>query len=264
VQLAHDSYGDDASSPIVLLHGLSGSRLGWGPVVPHLVGRGDARVVNADLRGHGESGRATLETYDAGSYAADVAGLIESLGDQRAIVVGHSLGGVVAAALASARPDLVRGLFLEDPPLFEGDAERRAASPVASIFPALVAAVRERQVRGAPIEDYAALLEPGMPRDEAEARCRSLQIWDPLTMEAALAGVVWCDFDPLTPIECPITIVRADPDVGAVFRPDDEQRLVAALPHAVVVEVPGAGHTIHSAATLATFLGHLDAFLDAL
>ncbi len=263
MQLAFDSYGDDASPPIVLLHGLSGSRLGWGSVVSHLVDRGGVRVVNVDLRGHGESGRATLDTYDAGSYAADVAGLIESLGDQRAILVGHSLGGVVAAALAVARPELVRGLFLEDPPLFEGDGARRAASPVASIFPALVAAVRERQARGAPVEDYAALLEPGMPADEAGARCRSLQIWDPVTMEAALAGVVWRDFDPLAPIGCPITVVRADPDVGAVFRPDDEKHLVAALPHAVVVEVPGVGHTIHSAATLPTLLGHLDRFLDA-
>ena len=262
MQLAYDSYGDDAAPPIVLLHGLSGCRWGWGSVVAHLVSRGNARVVNVDLRGHGESGRATLETYDARSYAADIAALIESLGGRPAVVVGHSLGGVVAMALAASRPDLVRGLFLEDPPLFEGDDARRSESPVAKFFPTLIAAVRELQARHAPASDYRTVVDPRTPPDEAEVRCRGLRIWDPTTMEATLAGLVWREFDPLAPIGCPLTIVRADPDVGAAFEPRDAQRLVGALPHAQVIVVPGAGHTIHSAATLEAFLGHLDAFLE--
>ncbi len=219
--------------------------------------------MNVDLRGHGESGRATLDTYDAGSYAADVAALIESLGHQPAVVVGHSLGGVVAMALATSRPDLVRGLFLEDPPLFEGDDARRAESPVAKLFPTVVAVVRDLQARDAPLEEYMAAVDPRMPVDEAEVRCRGLQIWDPTTMEAALAGLVWRDFDPLAAPACPLTIVRADPQMGAAFQPHDGERLLAGISHAQVIEVPGAGHTMHSATTLPPFLTHLDEFLAA-
>jgi pimeloyl-ACP methyl ester carboxylesterase len=260
--LAVDRYGDAGSPPIVLLHGLSSSRLGYGSVVPHLVERGRSCVLNVDQRGHGESTRATLDTYDAPSYATDVAALIETLGDRPAVVVGHSLGGVVAAALAVARPGLVRGIFLEDPPTFEADAERRAASPAARWFPALIAAVRDLQARDAPAEDYERFSEPGAPRNEVEARCRSLRLWDPVTMEAAVTGVFWNGFDPLAPLACPVTLLRADPQVGAVFQPGDADQLAAANPHAHIIEVAGAGHTIHSAATLAAYIAHLDAFLD--
>jgi pimeloyl-ACP methyl ester carboxylesterase len=260
--LAVDRYGDPASRPIVLLHGLSSSRLGYGSVVPHVADRRGACVLNVDQRCHGESTRATLDTYDAPSYAADVAALIETLGDQPAVIVGHSLGGVVAAALAVARPELVRGLFLEDPPTFEADAERRAASPAARWFPALIAAVRELQARDAPVEEYERFSEPGAPRDEVVARCRSLRLWDPVTMEAAVNGVFWNAFDPLAPLACPVTLLRADPQVGAVFQPGDADQLAAANPHAQIIEVPGAGHTIHSAATLGAYVAHLEAFLE--
>ena len=262
--LALDRVGDPAAPSIVLLHGLSGSRLGYRAVVAHLVARGGLDVIAVDQRGHGESTWATLDAYDAPSYAADVAALIEALHLAPAVVVGHSLGGVVAAALAVARPDLVRGLFLEDPPIFEGDEGRRAASPAARFFPAMVAGVRERQARGAPAEDYALFADPTGDPQEAADRCASLPHWDPTTMDAALAGVFWRGFDPSAPLPAPVTLVRADPAVGAVFAPGDAERLAATTPHARIIEVPGAGHTVHGAPTRAAYLAHLDAFLAGL
>ena len=137
------------------------------------MGHLDGDVWNVDLRGHGESSRATLESYDAKSYAADIAALIESEIGRPALVVGHSLGGVVAAELARSRPDLVIAVFLEDPPLYEGDAERGSNSPTAKFFPELIAAVREFQRRSAPVDDYLPLAtEP--TTEEASARCASL------------------------------------------------------------------------------------------
>ncbi len=86
-------------------------------------------------------------------------------------------------------------MFLEDPPLYEGDADRRASSPTAKFFPELIAAVRELQSRSAPAEDYLPLaMEP--TTEEASARCASLRLWDPATMEAAVAGIVWNGSDP--------------------------------------------------------------------
>ena len=166
--LGVDRLGDPDAPPTLLLHGLSGSRLAYRAVVGHL----DGDVWNVDLRGHGESSRAPLESYDAASYAADIAALIDSEIGRPALVVGHSLGGVVAAELARSRPDLVAAVFLEDPPLYEGDAERRSNSPAAKFFPELIAAVRELQGRNAPVEDYLPLaMEP-----TAEEASRPLRV----------------------------------------------------------------------------------------
>jgi lipase len=252
--LAVDRLGDPDATPTVLLHGLSSSRLAYRAVVGHL----DGDVWNVDLRGHGESSRATLESYDATSYAADIAALIESEIRRPALVVGHSLGGVVAAELARSWPDLVIAVFLEDPPLYEGDAERRSNSPTAKFFPEMIAAVRELQGRSAPAEDYLPLvMEP--TTEEASARCASLHRWDPTTMEAAVAGIVWRGFDPDASLSCPVTIARADPML-AVFTPDDAHRYAAANPHARIHEVSGASHTVHASPTLGSYLTLLQAF----
>jgi pimeloyl-ACP methyl ester carboxylesterase len=265
--LAVDRYGDAAAPPLVLLHGLTGSRRAYQHVVPHLLDTDTGarlHVVNVDQRGHGESTRADLDHYDALSYSTDVAALIEVLGSEPAVVVGHSLGGVVALALAVTRPDLVRALFLEDPPCFEGDQARRDTSPAAKLFSAFVAHVRERQARDAPERDYQALVDPDTPIEDIQGRSRELRLWDPTTMQAAVAGVFWRGFDPLAAISCPVTLLRSDPLVATVFTPEDAEQFALANPHARIVEVSGARHVIRARATLPAYLGHLDAFLRRL
>ena len=219
--------------------------------------------MNVDLRGHGESSRAALETYDAASYADDLAALIDELELAPVVVAGHSLGGVVAASLGARRPDLVRALLLEDPPMFEGDSARRNASPVAAFFPMLVAAVTDLQARNAPASEYAPLAVGSTTPEDVAARCLSLHRWDPVTMQAAVDGIVWSTFDPTATLSCPLTVLRADPKMGAVFNAADVDLVLDANPQADVHMVPGAPHSIHAVATSA-YLAHLDAFLDEL
>ena len=91
---------------VVLLHGLGGAASNWTAVAPALAERG--RVVVPELPGHGGSSAlpAPVATLDA--YADRVAGVL----DAPAVVVGHSLGGIVALRLALRHPELVRGLVL--------------------------------------------------------------------------------------------------------------------------------------------------------
>jgi len=91
---------------IVLLHGFGGAATNWTLVAPSLLTLG--RVVVPDLPGHGGSSAfaAAPETLDP--FADRVAALL----DGPALIVGHSLGGVVALRLASRRPELVSGLVL--------------------------------------------------------------------------------------------------------------------------------------------------------
>ena len=67
-----------------------------------------------DFRGHGRSGRTPGE-YVFRGYVADATAICEQVLGQPAVVIGHSLGGGTAAGLAQTRPDLVRGVVLEDP-----------------------------------------------------------------------------------------------------------------------------------------------------
>ena len=104
VDLAYDDSGRGPA--LVLLHAGIADRTMWDDVTPMLAE--GHRVVACDLRGFGE----TPLPDGPFVYAADVVGLIEALGLERAHVVGTSLGGHVALDLALARPDLVDELVL--------------------------------------------------------------------------------------------------------------------------------------------------------
>src|SRR3954470_4953031 len=114
--LHYEDDGDPDAPPILLLHGITQSTATWGWIVPHLAP--DHRVVRLDFRGHGRSGR-TPGAYTFPGYVADATAICERVLGQPAIVIGHSLGGGTAAALAQTRPDLVRGVVLEDPAIMQ-------------------------------------------------------------------------------------------------------------------------------------------------
>lgn len=94
---------------VVLIHGV-GSRLeAWDPIVPMLAGH--FRVVRYDLRGFGQSSK-IKGRYELGSFVEDFVALIDHLGIDRCHVVGFSLGGIIAQALALAYGERVDRLVL--------------------------------------------------------------------------------------------------------------------------------------------------------
>jgi pimeloyl-ACP methyl ester carboxylesterase len=266
--LSFDHYGHADARPVVSLHGLSGSRTTYAQVVDHLlagpVATGAVQIFTVDMRGHGQSSRGTYETYDTAHYAADIIAFIEQVVGKPVALVGHSLGGLVAAQTAIARPDLVQAVLLEDPPFFEGDDAVRNASPVAAFFPKLVAAVQALQAANAPASDYEPLVRDTTPPEDWRARCEMLRQWDATTMQAAIDGVVWRTFDPVATFSCPVTILQADPACGGVFKPEDGPRVLATNPHANIVMVKDAPHGIHDRPTLPAYLHELDRFLSSL
>src|SRR3569623_1642154 len=88
----------DASNCVLPLHGLMGSGVCWSPVAKALAGEFD--VIMPDARGHGRSS-APDEGYRYDDHADDVIGLIQALGLARPVIVGHSMGGMTAAVVAS-------------------------------------------------------------------------------------------------------------------------------------------------------------------
>ena len=113
----------------MLLHGLGGAASNWVAVAPALAER--ARVVVPELPGHGGSSAlpAPVATLDA--YADRVAGAL----DGPSVVVGHSLGGVVALRLALRAPRLVRGVVLAAPAgISSGTRRSQRALAIASLI----------------------------------------------------------------------------------------------------------------------------------
>ncbi len=107
MELAYTRQGQ--GTPLVLIHGYPLDHTIWDEVTPLLSRTFD--LILPDLRGFGASaspdGPATMA-----DFAADIAGLLDSLGIQQAALVGHSMGGYVALAFVRAYPMRVRGLGL--------------------------------------------------------------------------------------------------------------------------------------------------------
>jgi pimeloyl-ACP methyl ester carboxylesterase len=110
-----------AGNPVVLLHGLTGSGACWTALARTLEGEFD--VVMPDARGHGGSS-APHHGYRYDDHASDVEGLIRGLDLSRPVLVGHSMGGMTAAVVASRGAGFVRGVMLVDPTFLSPERQR--------------------------------------------------------------------------------------------------------------------------------------------
>jgi pimeloyl-ACP methyl ester carboxylesterase len=106
--LAYKEFG--AGSPIVILHGLFGSARNWQAIAKRLAAH--HHVYTLDLRNHGTSPWGDSMSYH--DMAEDVAEFVETHALAPATVLGHSMGGKVAMALALSQPALVRRLVVAD------------------------------------------------------------------------------------------------------------------------------------------------------
>jgi pimeloyl-ACP methyl ester carboxylesterase len=96
---------------LLLIHGSAGSTAWWDPVVPALAGA--CRVIRVDLLGHGRSS-SPAGGYGIPAQGRRVGAALDRLGAGRVTVIGHSMGCMVATALAEQRPDKVAALALID------------------------------------------------------------------------------------------------------------------------------------------------------
>ncbi|MCW2143184.1 Pimeloyl-ACP methyl ester carboxylesterase [Actinoplanes cyaneus] len=110
VTVAYRTAGDPGNPPMVLLHGLGDSHADWETVLPDL--SETHHVYALDLRGHGASSHPG--TYSFELMRDDVLAFLDATGIDRAVLVGHSMGAVVATLLALAAPHRVTHLILED------------------------------------------------------------------------------------------------------------------------------------------------------
>jgi pimeloyl-ACP methyl ester carboxylesterase len=270
-QRLHVLQVDGPGVPVVLLHGVSDSAEGYRPVLEHLAGRHPARAIS--FRGHGGSAHAA--SYALADYCADVVALIEA--DGPVVLAGHSLGSVVAAQLASSRPELVAGLLVEDSPLLALCDPARADAPWFDGFR------RTRQLLTAPPDDDDAFLAavgelpvgaPGSDvrmRDVASPRFLALRarvlrlvdphVFDPI-LDAALVPAALPDA--LAAIACPTAIIAGGWANGGAMTAADLVTWQRRIPQATVTVLEQVGHVIHLGPTPVriAYLKVLDELLD--
>jgi esterase len=239
--------GPPDGAPVVFLHGVSGSSRTYAWLPPEIVdGR---RVVRLDLRGHGQSEHAP-GTYVLPSYVEDVADVLRSQVGRPAVVVGHSLGGVVAWTLAQRHPELVVAAFLEDPPLYMGEPDEHEQNAAVPVFRGVLDAVARWRAEGVSVDDAAAEiaagpLGPSSCDDAAPARAYALLAMDPGVLEGAVDRSTLADTDTTSPVTVAVFLLAADDATGPAFPSRHAERLAQTHPAVEVVRVSGAPHGIH-------------------
>lgn len=112
-QLYYVQSGPVSGEPIVLLHGFGGSTVTWAETIPVLAEAG-YNVYALDLYGFGLSDKGWGANYSRAAQATRVIGFMDALGINRAVLVGHSMGGGIAAAVALSHSERVSKLVLVD------------------------------------------------------------------------------------------------------------------------------------------------------
>jgi pimeloyl-ACP methyl ester carboxylesterase len=232
----------------VLVHGVTSSSRTWWRVGPALAGR-RFRVVAVDLRGHGASPRTV-----AGLSVADLAGdLADTVDGPVDLLVGHSLGALVALELVAGRPGFARRLVVEDPP-------GPASVDWADLATGIEADTRRAVTDPAGLRRDLEAANPAWPPGEAERRVADLVDCDGPAIAAALRQGV--------PFDLPAMLAAADPPVLMLLATEALGSTLTGLDRKAAVEAVGddaarvlpAGHSVHREA-LDAWLAALDAWL---
>jgi pimeloyl-ACP methyl ester carboxylesterase len=263
LELHVDVDGPADAPPVLLLHGITSSTLSWEWLVPSL--KADYRVIRLDFRGHGKSDRAP-GAYSMQGYVTDAIAACEQVAGRATAVVGHSLGGATAAALAQQRPEIVTAVVLEDPPLYAADASALRDNSLMAGFALMRESVPRMQEQGVPADVLANIIRSApsatgpvfgelVHGDALTAMAASLLALDATVLDPVLSGRVERAFDADVPITVPVLVVAGDPAFpDTVARTADLERFAARTPDAVVHVVRGAGHLVHDE------LAHRDEF----
>lgn len=276
----HVEVGGSAYGPaIVLLHGVLRQFADLEPIVDRLPK--DIGWIGVDMPGHGRSSPAGRHLYKVRDYCADVVQLLTGIPRRPLILLGHSLGAMVAAFAASAAPENVVGAILEDPPFstmgsrikessfylqFQGLKDLIfLSSKYQDFYGRLLAGLRDLPVIRA--SDGARVRMSDVRGDEAiQTYARYLTQVDPRVLDPIVASE-WLDGydfeDIASKITSPVLLLQADSKAGGMLTDEDATRFSNSAAHCRVTKIEGASHLMH--ATHADALAEeINTFIDSL
>jgi pimeloyl-ACP methyl ester carboxylesterase len=227
---------------MLLLHGIGNYGRYWDLFAEAIAGR--VRLVAPDARGHGESGR-PADGYAPADFAADALAVLDQLGIARAVVVGHSMGGLHAITLAARHPGRVRALAIVDAspdPLPAGTERARR------LLTGRPARFRNREEARAYLERTSPGYSAAVYENRLAFAFRTEDgglVWrsDPAALERIMSGRVPAEerWDALGRVACPTLVVRGTR--SNVLSEDVARRMVQTLPDGHLMELD-AGHNV--------------------
>ncbi|MGI8663412.1 MAG: alpha/beta fold hydrolase [Acidimicrobiales bacterium] len=240
----------DGEAELVFLHGGAQNAHTWDTVAMAL----DRPLVAIDLPGHGHSDGGRNGYLDVAANADDVAVAIRALAPRAKVVVGMSLGGATALALAGAHPDVVRSIVLVDvTPGVDGDKAKQIIAFIngPESFPSFEE-ILARTIEFNPTRTEASLrrgiLHNAVQLDDGSwvwryARHRGAQ---PTTTSSPDLLDLW---EVVSGLDVPLMLVRGMRPQSVVVD-SDEAELLRRKPEARVEHVTEAGHSVQGDAPL--------------
>ena len=246
LELHYLDWGNAGAAPVVCVHGYTSSAEPFNGLARNFHDR--FHIVVPDVRGHGESAWSPDGAYQYRDQVSDLAGLVDQLGLTRFVLIGTSMGGIIAMAYAEAHADRLLGLVINDiGPDVEGGSQRitRMVGARPEEFATLEDAMAYRReispvTASRPIGDQRELAL-GVLRQRPDGRW----VWkmDPAYIQqrvqhgAPPRPALW---PVLRSLPCPTVVVwgtESDVLSGA-----QAARMVGALPRGELVTVPGVAH----------------------
>jgi pimeloyl-ACP methyl ester carboxylesterase len=235
VQLQYAEQGDADGEPVIFLHGITDSWHSFEKVLPLLPP--SIYAIAISQRGHGDSDR-PLAGYAPKDFAADVAGLMKTLKLKSAVIVGHSMGGMIAQQFALDYPPLTKAVviissaaYLKDNPGMPEfyDMVMKLNDPIDKAFMDGF----QKATLAKPIDPafFDLLVEESMKVP--------VQVF-----KAALAGLAEADYaNELKKINPPVLLLWGSKD--SFFSADNQQLLVKEIKNARLLNYEGTGHALH-------------------
>ena len=222
-----------AEPPLLLIHGFTDTSRSFSLLAPHLTGR---RLVIPDLRGHGAS-QAGSRAFRPADFADDIAGLIGRLRLERPILVGHSLGAMIAVETAASYGELIGGMVLLAGTLRPGISQDHP----------MVTGVRALRDPISPADPFYAwwhACRPGVPQAFLALMAQEASAMPAARWRLILEQVLRADLTGRAPGVRQQTLVVAGA-VDPLFGETHQQALLDALPGSDFVRIEGCGHNPH-------------------
>jgi pimeloyl-ACP methyl ester carboxylesterase len=261
IEIAYETLGDPVDPPLLLVMGLGMQLIHWELELCQQLADGGRYVIRFDNRDAGLSTQVDAPVppivravagfhidapYLLTDMAADSFGLLDGLGIERAHVMGVSMGGMIAQAMAISRPERVLSLTS----IMSTTGERRAGMPKLRVWSLLMRrAPRDREA----FQDYFVRMfriigSPGFPEDESRVRELAAATFDrahrPAGTARQLAAILASgDRTPaLRRLQVPTTVIHGTDDPLIPFR--GGVATARAIPGAELVAIPGMGHDL--------------------
>ncbi len=238
--LAYIDTGNPTGPAVVLIHGYTDNARDWVPMLPYLSKR--FRVILVDLRGHGKSSKPEC-CYTRVDFAYDIKLLLDALSIQKADIVGHSLGSIVAQTFAEFWPERTNRVVLiastggrppgsTAPPQLDFAAEiRKLKEPIDPDSPFMIA-----------WWDSPTPVDPEfIRRQRRDSAAIPLKVWLAVLDQGVSSGTAYADLQSTLPrLKAPTLLIWGSKD--PIMEEPVRKTLIDALPAARVKIFEGLGH----------------------